>query len=96
MHFQTVFGLDALEKISSKEYKRWQKYFEVFGPIHWKRADWNFAHIADQIVGTKETSAKDRLLRFRKTEDKPSFGGLERLLPKDELEEIKESAEIYE
>ena len=98
MHFQTVFGLDALERISERQYWRWLLYFEVFGPIWWKRNDWNFASVLSSIGGYK--TASDALLKFKRVKNNPlenavilasAFG----TLPQEEINELMEAGEIY-
>lgn len=105
MHFQAAFGLDALENIGQREYRRWMKYIETFGPIHWKRWDWLIAHNIDCIAGSRQTSAKTYLIQFRNVRHDPkrnlinstivlasAFGGT---LPAEDIEEIREAALLY-
>ncbi|MDR1957862.1 MAG: hypothetical protein LBQ54_02260 [Planctomycetaceae bacterium] len=95
-----MFGLGALDKISASEYKRWEKYFDVFGPVWWKRDDWNFANVIDSVVGSRNTSPKTFLLKFKResTDQRnqsvlivSAFGGL----PPEDISEIREAAELY-
>lgn len=92
-----MFGLDALEKVTQRQYRCWLKYFEVNGPVWWKRSDWNFANVISSVAGGKTS---ENLLRFRRVESNASnqavmlvsaFGNL----PPGEIRELEEAAEIY-
>lgn len=98
MHFQTVFGLDVFDRISERQYRRWLLYIEVFGPIWWKRSDWNFASVLNGIGCYKSTG--DALLKFKRVKNNPlenavilasAFGAL----PQEEINELMEAGEIY-
>ena len=103
MHFQTVFGIDVFEKISERQYRRWLKYFEYFGPIWWKRDDWNFANLTSMTsasvyrkpLGIKETMLKFKRVKRDSLDNTVALVGAFNMLPQDELNELREAAEIY-
>lgn len=97
MHFQSHFGLDALEKITERQYRRWVEYFRVNGAIWWKRHDWNYAKVITCVSGGK---VGDNLLQLRCVKNDPTeniismvgaFGGMTR----EDVNELREAAEKY-
>ena len=99
MHFQLLFGLDAFEKVTERQYRRWKKFLEVFGPMGWRREDWNFANLIAHTVGGKKPVGEFRL-RFQRTKKSPTdnivsmvsaFG----VMSQEEINELVEAAEIY-
>jgi len=74
MHFQTVFGVDVFDRISAKEYERWKVYFDILGPIWWKRNDWNFASLESMISGSvyeKRANVNECLIKFKRVKHDP-------------------------
>ena len=100
MHFQTVFGIDVFQKISAREYERWRKYLEVFGPIWWKRTGWNFASLTSMTSATayqKPIGTRDCLLKFERVKHDPlansiALIGAFGMLPPDEIQELRDAA----
>jgi hypothetical protein len=100
MHFQTVFGIDVFQRISAKEYARWKKYCDTFGPIWWKRNDWNFAGLVSMtsaMAYQKPVGTKEALLIFERVKHDPlansiALIGAFGMLPPDEIQELKDAA----
>ena len=101
MHFQTVFGLDALSRISAREYERWKLYFKIFGPIWWKRNDWNFANLTSMVsasVYEKPTDSEKLLLKFKRVKHDPLantiavIGAFGETLSPDEIQALRNAA----
>jgi hypothetical protein len=60
---------ELMNTMTRREFLFWRLYTKTFGPIHWRRDDWNFAEINHHIagvVGGKEYSGttRDQLLNF--------------------------------
>jgi hypothetical protein len=101
MNFQCAFGLDALERISAREYERWKLYMRINGPIHWKRADWNFANVIQSAFGTRTSTTSEFLLKFKRvkkseTDNNVAIVSAFGVLPQDDLNELREAAQIYD
>jgi len=95
-----VFGIDVFQRISAREYERWKMYCDTFGPIWWKRNDWNFANMVSMTSATayaKPVSTNECLIKFERVKHNPmdnttAWIGAFGMLPPDEIQELKDAA----
>ena len=96
MHLCTVFGrtlAELMNTMTHREFMLWRLYVKVFGPIHWRRQDWNFAKIQDDICGGRDSTSRDSLLNFEYVEEKSGVeNGVQALmafgLPQKDIDEL--------
>ena len=85
--------------MTRREFLIWRMCFNIYGPMHWRRNDWNFAKIQNDILGGRDSSARDTLLNFEYVENKES-GDAEKSvqtlmalgLPQKDIDELMRAA----